>query len=254
MLHMCVRRYSQSLGMVVPIRVFLPQGEAPEGGWPWMLLLHGLSDDESAWGRFSMAEQRLERLGVAAVMPPAHRSFYTDMAAGGAFYTFIAKELPGAMAQLFYLSLQREKRTVAGLSMGGYGALKLGLKRPGDFCAAAGISSVADIAADYFFEECPWDMEAIFGPGARQTGALAGEDLFALAQAMPPQDCPQLFGCCGTEDFLLEQNRKFNRHMQSLGLPWTYFEAPGTHNWAFFDASLGRMIEKIYAAHLAHPV
>lgn len=97
---------------------------------PTLYLLHGLSDDDSIWLRRTSIERYVAQMGIAVVMPQVHRSFYTDMAAGGQYWTFISEELPALARSFFPLSAKREDNFVAGLSMGGYGALKLGLRKP----------------------------------------------------------------------------------------------------------------------------
>ncbi len=114
---------------------------------PTLYLLHGLSDDDSIWLRRTSIERYVADLGIAVVMPQVHRSFYTDMAEGGRYWTFISEELPTLARSFFPLSHQREDNFVAGLSMGGYGAFKLALRKPEQYAAAASLSGALDMVA-----------------------------------------------------------------------------------------------------------
>ena len=145
---------SYALGMACSMNVILPQkvnmqigmkGVAGEGKHPTLFLLHGLSDDHTIWMRRTSIERYVAPLGLAVVMPNVHRSFYTDMAMGGKYWTFVSEELPRVARSLFHLSDKREDNFVAGLSMGGYGAMKMGLRKPEMFAAAASLSGVMDI-------------------------------------------------------------------------------------------------------------
>src|SRR5213080_4930690 len=114
---------------------------------PVLYLLHGLSDDDTIWLRRTSIERYVAPLGLAVVMPQVHRSFYTDQASGGNYWTFLSEELPELVGTLFRVSQRREDTFVAGLSMGGYGAVKWALRQPDRFAAAASLSGGLDVAA-----------------------------------------------------------------------------------------------------------
>ena len=131
--------FSESLGMQTEVYVLLPQrgtegqigvnGTVPDTEkFRCLYLLHGLSDDHTIWMRRTSIERYADAYGIAVVMPCAAKSFYTDMKNGDAYYTFVAKELPARIRSTFNISGKREDNFVAGLSMGGYGALKIGLR------------------------------------------------------------------------------------------------------------------------------
>ncbi|MHB9140199.1 MAG: alpha/beta hydrolase, partial [Victivallaceae bacterium] len=178
-------------------------------------------------------------MDLIVVMPTTHRGFYTDMAAGAKYWTFISEELPAIVKSFFPVSTRREDTFAAGLSMGGYGALKLGLRCPEKFAAVAGLSSVTDIAefikledrGSEFYQEMQW----IFGAPDKMKGSE--NDLLHLASklAKSKQKAPEIFQCCGTEDFLYRDNIKFRDHLKKLKLKAHYHEAPGNHNWGFWD-------------------
>lgn len=230
------------------MNVLLPQatqtqiglrGHSGAGPHPVLYLLHGLSDDHTIWMRRTALERHVSELGLAVVMPAVQRSFYTDMHAGGRYQTFIADELPAICQSFFPISNQREHTFVAGLSMGGYGAFKLALSRPRQYAAAASLSGALDMADRFndspeFIRELGW----VYGPENPIRGTE--HDVFQLAKDLRqhPGPQPRLYARCGTEDFLLEHNRRFAAHSQDLGLALDYAEGPGTHNWEYWDQEI----------------
>src|SRR4051812_22076552 len=146
--------FSDALSLSTSMTVILPQptstqigmtGDAGDEAPAVLYLLHGLSDDDTIWLRRTSIERYAAPLGLAVVMPQVHRSFYTDEAYGGRYWTFVSEELPELVARFFRVSERREDTFVAGLSMGGYGALKLALRQPERFAAAASLSGALDV-------------------------------------------------------------------------------------------------------------
>ena len=142
MAHLRVDFFSDSLSLSTSMTVLLPQrtttqigmtGAVTDGPPPVLYLLHGLSDDDTIWLRRTSIERYVAPLGLAVVMPQVHRSFYTDEHYGGAYWTFLSDELPRLVHEWFRVSDRREETFVAGLSMGGYGALKWALRQPERF-------------------------------------------------------------------------------------------------------------------------
>ena len=245
--------FSDVLGLSCSMDVILPQattrpigmaGVAERETFPTLYLLHGLSDDHTIWQRRTSVERYVADLSLAVVMPAVHRSFYTDMAHGYRYWTYISEELPAICRSLFPLSAQREDTFVAGLSMGGYGAFKLALRCPERFAAAASLSGATDIQ---IFRDSEGDerreWENVFG----DLDALPGSDndLLHLAERVAASDGPKprLFQWCGTEDFLYEGNIKFRDHAQALGLDLDYSEGPGGHEWGMWDAQIQNVLD-----------
>ena len=125
--------------------------------------------------------------------------------------------------------------------MGGYGAFKLALNKPEQYAAAASLSGALDVAP--FEERAPEDFKRIYGTTA-EAEALPN-NLFLAAQTLQAsgRPIPELYQYCGTEDFLYEDNLKFRRHAERLGLPLTYTESPGDHSWAYWDTYIQRVLE-----------
>ena len=247
--------FSETLGMSTAMDVILPESASGQIGMdtretggepPCLWLLHGLSDDHTIWQRRTSIERYAAPLGLAVVMPNVHRSFYTDMVHGYAYWTFLSEELPAVARRLFRLSGRREDNFVAGLSMGGYGAFKLAMRRPERFIAAASLSGALDIAHERpipeYIGKRDRDRQLIFGDGE-----IAGteNDLLALADKLVQwgAEPPALYQWCGTEDFLYEDNLRFRDHASSIGLPLTYEEGPGDHEWGAWDRQIQRVLD-----------
>ncbi len=201
------------------------------GPFPVLYLLHGLSDDHTAWTRRSNVERYVDGLPLIVVMPNGERSFYTDSQSNpkAAFETFLTRDLLGFVDRTFRTIPTREGRVLAGLSMGGYGAVKLALKHPDLFCAAVSHSGAVGFGRRTFEAGTEW--AAIMGPNA-----LGGpNDIFALAETLPPADLPALRIDCGVDDFLIEENRALDAHLTTLGIPHEYEEHAGGHDWVYWN-------------------
>jgi len=233
--------FSEILGVASSMDVILPQGKArPRDGFPTLYLLHGLSDDHTIWQRRTSIERYVSKMNLAVVMPAVGRSWYTDEVRGYRYWTYVSEELPTLARSFFPLSAARAKNFVAGLSMGGYGAFKLGLRRPDRFAAAASLSGALEIQArpKRVAAEVIREMETIFGDVAKIPGSE--NDIFALARKLARSKGPKplLYQWCGTEDYLLKDNLHFRDHAIKLGLALTYEEGPGTHDWLYWDRQI----------------
>lgn len=241
---------SVALGMQTSMNVIVPQrntdGEigiennTKDGSYKTLYLLHGLSDDNTIWLRRTSIERYAAKYGIAVVMPDGARSFYTDMRHGGKYYTFISQEVPAVAREFLHLSDKREDNAIAGLSMGGYGALKTALKNPDKFCAAAGLSSVADVRR--FVEKAPEINESVFGDRAPDS-----EDLFYLAESCNASPLkPRIYMGEGKQDFLYKDNIKLKDKFESLDYDFTYRESDGVHNWDFWDEYIQYVLKWLY--------
>ena len=242
--------FSEALGMQTEAYVVMPQkqtsgqigieSKSKEEKYKCLYLLHGLSDDHTIWMRRTSIERYASKYGVCVVMPCAHRSFYSNMKCGLRYYDFIASELPRLVCEFFNVSDKREDNFVAGLSMGGYGALKIALREPDKFSAAIGLSSVTDVKSSWKKDI----MATIFGEG---TPVPEEDDLFCLADTcVDSPNRPRLFMAVGTEDGLYEENVCLRDKLNSLGYDLEYTEAHGTHNWEFWDEHIQYALEWLF--------
>ncbi len=243
-----IRLHSTSLKKAEEVYTIMPEGT--NGKVPVLYLLHGLSDDNSIWMRRTSLERYVQEMHLAVVMPNAGRSFYTDMQVGGKYGTYISEELPAKISSMFKISNKKEDTFIAGLSMGGYGAFKAALLHPDNYCFAASLSGVMDIAdaarnSAAKDEERKRELESIFG--SQDTLPGSNHDLFYLLEKNINDgiNTPFLYQCCGTEDHLYSGNVKFRNFAIEKGAKLEYEEGPGTHNWAFWDVWIQKVLNKI---------
>ncbi|MCL2839821.1 MAG: esterase family protein [Defluviitaleaceae bacterium] len=247
MAHISARIFAASLGHSTSIEVIIPNNPlAPKPVEKVLYLLHGLGQDCTAWGRYTNIEALAEKYNYAVIMPEVHRSFYANMVYGSDYFDYVAFELPKICEQLFQINHVREKTFAAGLSMGGYGALRCGLTRPEFYGACAGFSGSVEPQAR---------VEALeqFGMGKQIVGILGQSlaypdeaNLYKLASKvafLPEIEKPKVLITCGDKDYLLEDNRRLDAHMKKLSIPYKYMEWAGEHDFKFWQESLSVMFE-----------
>lgn len=239
--------FSEALQLSTSMTVILPQatsgqvgmsGRARSGAPPTLYLLHGMSDDDTTWLRRTSIERYVAPLGLAVVMPQVNRSFYADEAYGNRYWTFLSEELPEVAGSFFRLSERREDTFVAGLSMGGYGAIKWALRQPERFAAAASLSGTLDMAHRERADGRPGDrqvLDRIFGARAM---AGTGDDLLWLVGQADPNTTPALYLCCGTEDELFPDSERFLAACHGNGIAATVDFGPGAHEWDYWDRTI----------------
>jgi S-formylglutathione hydrolase FrmB len=246
--------YSKSLIMDTHINLFLPQdgrGYCREENPKTLLLLHGLSDDASAWSRKTAVERYAERYNLALVMPEVHRSFYQDMKNGQKYYTYITEEIPALLEKMFFVSIKRDDLLIAGLSMGGYGALRCAFDKPerfgycGAFAGAYDIKALvrdAQIKGDAF-EDFVADARGIFGENPEVP--LDAEIPVILKKAKASGHAlPRLYLACGTSDFIYGHTLDVHKRLDELGIEHIYEEFAGrSHEWDVWDEAVEKMLK-----------
>jgi putative tributyrin esterase len=250
MAHIRCDFFSEVLNLSTSMTVILPQQTKTQIGMEnkqfgtkhqTLYLLHGLSDDDTIWTRRTSIERYVAPLGLAVVMPQVQHSFYTDMKYGNKYWTFLTEELPFIARSFFPLSEAREDNFVAGLSMGGYGAFKWALNRPEQICAAASLSGATDMADLNARSGIESVYRLVFGD-EDITGTE--HDLFSLIEKNATnKQKPLLYQCCGTEDFLYEDNIRFTEHCNKEGYPLTISYSPGEHEWGYWDSQLQEILK-----------
>jgi S-formylglutathione hydrolase FrmB len=252
MAHFEMQYASRALGMEVSVKVILPEFLKTGGAsYKTLYLLHGLSGDHTSWTRYTAIERYAREQDIAVVMPAVGRSWYADTAYGAKYFTFVAEELPAACRGFFKgISDRREDTFVGGLSMGGYGALKLAMTYPERYGGCIALSGSLDVTRrgrPYSLEE--W--RGNFGYEIESAEALEGgdNDLFALAarNAAEGREFPALYLWCGTEDTLLAVNRRYSAHLTALGVPHVYTESEGDHSWRWWDHHIDLALRHFFA-------
>jgi putative tributyrin esterase len=238
----------ETIKVNLPLYIILP-GPGEMRGMPVakrkaLYLLHGLSDDGSAWQRYTAIESIAALYGLVVIMPSAGRSFYTDQPNGQLYFSYLTEELPRYLEDVFGLAPRREDTLIAGNSMGGYGAFKAAFLHPELYSAAASFSGVLNIA---FLKTYPHDIrraefEYLFGDLDK---LIDGEydPLFWLKQAAQnSSSLPKLYISCGRQDDLYQFNVDYHAACKSLGIPVDYHEENASHDWFFWNAQIQRFL------------
>jgi putative tributyrin esterase len=234
---------SDVIGKQTSATVILP--ETGVGPFPTFYLLHGLSDDHSMWLRRSRIEWYVRDLPLIVVMPDGYRSFYTKPVDGPDFAKHVGEELPAFIERNFQAKAERSARAIGGLSMGGYGALRVGLGYADRFCSVNSHSGAVGWG-NFDYKTGPSAPASLNGRGEaflRELARIFGDDprgsdhdVVELAKrAMAKGTLPELLLDCGTEDFLLEDNRAFVARLKAASVPHVYREFPGVHDWDYWD-------------------
>lgn len=222
--------------------VFPDTGKPP---FPTLYLLHGLSDDSTMWLRRTRLEVYAAELPLIIVMPDGYRGFYTDNEQGPPYARHIGEELPAFIERTFPAIPRRSARAIGGLSMGGYGALRVGLGYHDRFCSVHSHSGAVAWGRNEKFEalEKPPGRDdgiaaerlRIFGPSPDGSA----HDLLALAKsAKSARKLPEILLDCGKDDFLLKDNRAFAKDLRAAKIPHAYHEHPGGHDWGYWDTHI----------------
>lgn len=251
MAHLRCDVFSDTLGLSTSFTAILPQPVRAQIGMggsdaaeppPVLYLLHGLSDDDTTWLRRTSIERYVAELGIAVVMPAVGRSWYADERQGLDYWTYVSEELPELVSRFFRVSSAREDTFAAGLSMGGYGAVKLGLRHPERFAAVASMSGALDLGSRSLTDardDDPRMWERVFGDRVPDD-----DDLFTLLDRADPATLPALWVDCGTADRLYGDALRFVERCGSRGIPVTSSWIEGAdHEWSLWD----RQIQQILA-------
>lgn len=241
---------SDKLGYQTNIYVILPEcmekGQAPKG---ILYLLHGGGGNGLDWMRNTAIERYAQPYELAVIMPEVDGScFYADMVHGYPYFQYLTEEVPAAMEGMLPLLQGVEKRYVAGLSMGGYGAFKWAFNKPDYFTATAnlsGVSFVVDLMADTSHGlngkdtiiECNWgSLEGLKGSDSDSREWIDR----AVAQGTK---LPKLFAGMGTEDFSYDFSTEYLAYCKEKGVEIHYEEMPGGHDWNVWDAMIQKFMD-----------
>lgn len=233
--------YAPSLERTVPLRALVPvDGKevdltVPQRPLPALYLLHGLYGSENDWFQNTRVALWARQRGLAVFCPAGENSFYTNQE-GAAYLRFLGEDLPAFTRRMFPLSHRREDTMIAGLSMGGFGALNTALSYPQTFGKVAALSAALR----------PWtrmnreDGDRSHSPGcARRLFGSDTEDwdTLTLVRRCAGQ-MPEMWFSCGAQDALLEENRRLVRELEDCGVAAPLYEPQGDHNWDFWDREI----------------
>jgi putative tributyrin esterase len=253
---------SKLMGRAMPYRVIVPAGYDDKANssvrYPVIYLLHGLAGHFDNWTSKTKLSTYLTEYKVIVVMPEGDDGWYTDSATipNDKYESYILQELIPDIDNRFRTIAERRGRVIAGLSMGGYGSFKFGLKRPelfsvvGSFSGAltAALPAAKDIAPSW--KELIDSLASVYGPEDSQT--RKDNDIYRLTREIPPEQVkslPFFYLSCGTEDGLIKANREFTTLLAEKKIPHEFRELPGKHDWEFWDAQIQeflRVVNKIF--------
>ena len=248
-----VKYNSEALNRNIHFDMYIPNDKAGEqqGKMKTLLLLHGYTGDAYNW----VPEYLCRKYNFAVVMPNGENGFWLDgLSTGHKFCTFVGEELIGYLRRTFGLASGPDDTYVMGMSMGGFGALHTALAYPENFGGAAAMSAALIVhgiahmkpgedngVANYdYYHECFGDLETV-------EDSDSNPEVLVKRLKDSGKRIPEILMCCGTEDFLIENNREFHRYLDSIDVPHTYLESSGTHDMAFWDEYTVRFIEMLFA-------
>lgn len=250
---------SEALMRTVTVNVILPADKLTPPGVPkpepapfqTLYLLNGVMGNHTDWVHATNVQAMAEEKNLAVVMPGGENMFYLDHEPTHALYgEFVGKELVEFTRKIFPLSDKREDTFIGGLSMGGYGALRNGLKYSDTFGRIAALSSAAVLyTLDERTDDHPMFMERrsyakeIFGDFDKVMESDKNPVWLMKQLKEQGKEIPPIYQAVGTEDFLLEANRRLHRELTEAGGDVTYVEKPGGHEWSFWGSQISKVLE-----------
>jgi putative tributyrin esterase len=254
---------SKLVGKTLPYNVILPRGynTSRTTRYPVLYLLHGLAGHYNDWIVRTNIADYAAQYRLIVVMPEGNNSWYIDSAtvAADKYESYILQELIPDVQRRYRTIEARYGRAIAGLSMGGYGAFKFGLKYPDRFAFVGSVSG-AFAVTNYTEKEtgkgAAWEtFLKLFGPVGSETRQK--NDVFELLQLITPAQVaslPYFYFDCGTEDapVIFNSNHELDERMLQKKIPHEYRELPGNHSWGYWDSQIQEVL-KIAALKIRLP-
>ena len=222
----------QNLTIILPEDVTFFDSSTTAKHLKSMLLLHGLSSDETTYIRYTSIERYANEHQLAIIMPNVDHSYYDYILE---IYEYVHQILP--------LSRKREDNFIAGHSMGGYGTIKFALTQSDKFAKAAPLSAVFEAQRFIDLDWTDFSPQSITGNNTQIKGTEL-DTYYLLDQAIDANvDIPELFIMCGKEDFLYHDNLQFIETLNKKGVSYKFEDGPGDHDYAYWDRAIKRAIE-----------
>lgn len=247
-----VKFFSRQLNRNVTFKMFIPNNrEVNVEKCKTLFLLHGYTGEAENW----VPEYLSQKYNFAVVAPNGENGFWLDgLSTGHKYCSFVGKELVEYIRLTFNLALTAQETYIMGLSMGGFGALHTAFAYPENFGKTAAMSSAlivhqvaamkpgkgTDLANYEYYREC-------FGEPSEVLNSDNNPEILIKRLKDSGSAIPEIFMCCGTEDFLLSENRAFHSYLEKIGISHTYLESSGAHDMTFWNEYTVRFIEMMFA-------
>jgi len=214
------------------------------GGYPFIMMLHGWSGDETQWDEDSDLQFLADQYGVILVLPDGgYDGWWVDnkFVSGRDYETHLLKEVKPWIISDFNGSKKKQQHGIMGLSMGGYGSFVQALKHPRQYAAAASLSGVLDITV----HTDNWKIANALGDFAENQDHWMANNPLDLSKRKPKRYEPDLLMICGRDDFTFKENQALAAQMVELGYPALLKEEAGTHSHDFWKTHVNTAIEFI---------
>jgi len=238
---------SKSLGRAMRYRVIVPADyDRTTRHYPALYLLHGLYGDYENWETRTNVVQYAEKYQFIIVMPDGGDSWYTNSATvpQDKFEDYIVKDVVDEAEKSWRIIRSPHRRAIAGLSMGGYAAVKFALRYPGMFAVAASISGAMNPTSAEMVRLQPKfepNLSNVFGPAGSETRRR--NDVYELAKSADPSDVPYLYIDIGNQDWALASDRDLLPIFSERKYRYEYHEYPGIHSWEYWDRRIPAVLQ-----------
>ncbi len=244
--------YMPSLGRTKELSVLLPKNYDARKRFPVLYLLHGHGGDHTNWTKLTKLTTYVESMPLIIIMPDAENSWYVNSATveHDRFEDYLVSDLPRYVQQKY--SIDTSKQAIAGLSMGGYGAVMLALKHPTQFRFAGSLSGALSYPRDMHDTTRPAERSLV--PSLRRAfgetnnGVRAEHDVFHLVRQSSKDPVPYIYLVIGTADGFrnfLPANRALGDLLRASGIAYEYHETPGGHNWQYWDREIQPLLKRL---------
>ncbi len=251
-----IEYFSKALHRTTSFELIIPNDLREEETLPdrparTLFLLHGYTGKAGNW----VPEELTKKYNFAILMPTAENSFYLNgLSTGHRFQSLVGEELVDYARKTFGLCAGPEDTYIAGLSMGGFGAIHTGLAYPETFGKIGGLSSALIVhgiagmkpgdenpVANYeYYRECFGDLDRVLESDNNP-------EVLVKKLKQEGRKLPEMYITCGTEDFLIENNREFHRFLEEEKVEHIYREAPGIHDMKFWSEHIVKVVDWMMA-------
>ena len=249
-----VKYFSEALNRNVRFDIYIPNDkpDEQERKMKTLFLLHGYTGDAYNW----VPEHLSQKYNFAVVTPNGENGFWLDgLSTGHKYCTFVGDELVKYIRRTFNLAMNADETHIMGLSMGGFGALHTALAYPDKFGKVSAMSSALIVhgiarmkqgedngVANYdYYHECFGDLETV-------EERDANPEVLVKKLKENGSFIPEIFMSCGTEDFLLNENRTFHAFLESIGVPHIYLESAGGHDMTFWNEYTEKFVDSMFGS------